>query len=187
MSAQQLLPPGLVDGNLEFFSHNGELKVLYNGIVQGFNELPLFAYGAIKKSMLAQPDVMERFVEEGVWQEVDQVYVFARCMFGGYNHEPDITAGGRLSAPDNFNCGCNGFCVLKDIVKHSMPVAHGYLTPREIEIVKLLAGGLMGKQIAAALGISEFTVDKHKHNIFCKTGLSCNVELAVWATNNHLI
>jgi DNA-binding NarL/FixJ family response regulator len=39
------------------------------------------------------------------------------------------------------------------------------LTPRELQIVRLLADGLRNKEIAQALDISEGTVKIHLHNI----------------------
>ena len=43
---------------------------------------------------------------------------------------------------------------------------HGLLTPRQLEVLKLLSGGLSNKQIARALGIREGTVKIHLAAIF---------------------
>ena len=42
------------------------------------------------------------------------------------------------------------------------------LTPREIQVIELVAQGMRNKEIAAALGISEETVQVHVKNIFAK-------------------
>jgi DNA-binding CsgD family transcriptional regulator len=42
------------------------------------------------------------------------------------------------------------------------------LSPREVEVLRLLAGGLTNRSIAAELGISERTVDRHVSNVFTK-------------------
>lgn len=44
------------------------------------------------------------------------------------------------------------------------------LTPREIEIARLIADGLMSKQIAAQIGCTEGTVNLHRSHIMNKTG-----------------
>jgi FixJ family two-component response regulator len=44
------------------------------------------------------------------------------------------------------------------------------LTPREKEVIVLVASGLMNKQIAAKLGVSEITVKVHRGNIMRKMG-----------------
>jgi FixJ family two-component response regulator len=45
---------------------------------------------------------------------------------------------------------------------------YGLLTPREREVLPLLAKGLLNKQAAAALGITEYTVQIHRGNIMRK-------------------
>jgi len=42
------------------------------------------------------------------------------------------------------------------------------LTPRELEIVKMIAGDMLTKQIASNLGISKHTVDSHRKNLLAK-------------------
>jgi DNA-binding CsgD family transcriptional regulator len=46
------------------------------------------------------------------------------------------------------------------------------LSPREFEIVRMIAHGLPNKAIAAALSISEWTVGTHLRRIFAKFGVS---------------
>jgi DNA-binding NarL/FixJ family response regulator len=48
------------------------------------------------------------------------------------------------------------------------PVEAGPLTEREVQVLKLLAGGLANKQIALQLGISEHTVKFHVSSIYTK-------------------
>ncbi|HET9521287.1 MAG TPA: LuxR C-terminal-related transcriptional regulator, partial [Candidatus Limnocylindrales bacterium] len=42
------------------------------------------------------------------------------------------------------------------------------LSPREVEVLRLLAGGRTNRAIASELGISERTVDRHVSNVFTK-------------------
>jgi FixJ family two-component response regulator len=42
------------------------------------------------------------------------------------------------------------------------------LTPREQEVMGLVTAGLMNKQIAAKLGVSEITVKVHRGNVMRK-------------------
>ena len=51
------------------------------------------------------------------------------------------------------------------------------LTPREQEVIKLVTAGLMNKQIAARLDISEITVKVHRANAMRKIGTSSLAEL----------
>lgn len=61
------------------------------------------------------------------------------------------------------------------------------LTPREIEIVRMVARGLRNRVIAEQLFISEGTVKIHLHNIYQKLDVSGRLELAVQARSRGLI
>jgi DNA-binding NarL/FixJ family response regulator len=60
------------------------------------------------------------------------------------------------------------------------------LTPREIEIVSVVAAGLSNKEIAQTLKIADDTVKHHMRNIFDKTGVSTRLELTLFAFNQKL-
>jgi DNA-binding NarL/FixJ family response regulator len=61
------------------------------------------------------------------------------------------------------------------------------LTPRETEIVKLIAESYSTRQIAEALVISEKTVDRHRTNILEKLGMHDRVELVRYAIRRGLV
>ena len=46
------------------------------------------------------------------------------------------------------------------------------ITPREQEVLKLLAKGITYSEIAAQLGVTDETVKKHLKNIYRKMGVS---------------
>jgi DNA-binding NarL/FixJ family response regulator len=58
------------------------------------------------------------------------------------------------------------------------------LTPREEQVVALIAASLSNRDIARELALSEHTVKKYIFHIFDKLGLSSRVELAVYAINH---
>jgi len=61
------------------------------------------------------------------------------------------------------------------------------LTPREIEIVKLVAEGFKNREIAEELFISIKTVEKHRSNLMAKLNLKGAAELAKLAMEKGLI
>jgi DNA-binding NarL/FixJ family response regulator len=61
------------------------------------------------------------------------------------------------------------------------------LTPRELEVLKLIAEAYTSKQIADALFISVKTVDRHRQNILDKLGMRDRVELTRYAIRRGLI
>jgi len=58
------------------------------------------------------------------------------------------------------------------------------LTPREEQVVALVAEGLGNRQIAIELNLSEHTVKKYLFRIFEKLGISTRVELVLYAMNH---
>ena len=58
------------------------------------------------------------------------------------------------------------------------------LTPREEQVVALVAEGLGNRQIARELNLSEHTIKKYLFRIFEKLGVSSRVELVLYAVNN---
>jgi DNA-binding NarL/FixJ family response regulator len=71
--------------------------------------------------------------------------------------------------------------------RQELPVREDPLTPREQEVVKLVAEGYTNKQIAEALVISEKTVERHRANILDKLGMRDRVELTRYAIRQGLI
>ena len=61
------------------------------------------------------------------------------------------------------------------------------LSPREREVVTLLANGLANKQIAFRLGISEKTVKTHLTNVFQRIGVTDRTQAALWAQRHGLV
>ena len=61
------------------------------------------------------------------------------------------------------------------------------LTPRELEIVRLVVGGYANKEIAEKLSIGENTVKSHMTHIFNKLGASSRIELALFAAHHRLL
>ena len=61
------------------------------------------------------------------------------------------------------------------------------LTPREAEVLGLLALGYMNPEIADRLVLSVRTVETHRANIQRKTGLSTRAELIAYAIEHNLV
>ncbi len=61
------------------------------------------------------------------------------------------------------------------------------LTKRELEVLRLLTRGLLNKEIADQLSISEKTVKNHVSNIFKKMGVSDRTQAAVYAIKDKVV
>jgi DNA-binding NarL/FixJ family response regulator len=67
------------------------------------------------------------------------------------------------------------------------PASGSGLTPREREIVKLIAEGHSGRQVAAILGISAKTVETHRTNVMRKLDVHSVTDLVRYAIRNNLV
>jgi DNA-binding NarL/FixJ family response regulator len=61
------------------------------------------------------------------------------------------------------------------------------LSPRELEVVKLIAEGFTSEEIAEQLFISKKTVDRHRANVLEKLGMRNRVELTRYAIRRGLV
>jgi two-component system, NarL family, response regulator NreC len=61
------------------------------------------------------------------------------------------------------------------------------LTPRELEVLKMIAEGNSVKEIAHQLGLSVKTVDSHKFNLMRKLDIHNKVQLVIYAIQNQIL
>ena len=61
------------------------------------------------------------------------------------------------------------------------------LTERELAVLRLVMAGLHNREVAARLGISTRTVDRHCDNIYAKLGVSSRTEAVVRAISTKLL
>ena len=75
----------------------------------------------------------------------------------------------------------NAFAALPPAVPHSQ------LTPRECEVIALVARGMTNKRMAVVLGISEHTVRNHLCSIYQKLNLKNRLQVAVYSVTHGLV
>jgi DNA-binding NarL/FixJ family response regulator len=96
-----------------------------------------------------------------------------------------VAEGERFLTPKVSEIVLHGF--LKTKSQHqSGERAGARTTPREIEIIRLLAGGKTNKEIATLLGIAVRTVETHRSRIMLKLGVHSLAELIHYAMRNGL-
>jgi DNA-binding NarL/FixJ family response regulator len=77
--------------------------------------------------------------------------------------------------------------LVRDYVDRGAEEQPDILTPRELEVLKLIAEAHTSKEIAEQLVISVKTVERHRQNILDKLGLRDRVELTRYAIRRGLI
>jgi DNA-binding NarL/FixJ family response regulator len=92
-----------------------------------------------------------------------------------------VAAGGRfLSA--TVDAG-----EMQDWIDRGEDRPHDPLTPREMDVVKLIAEAYTNRQIAEILKVSEKTVESHRGNVLAKLGMRDRVELVRYAIRRGLV
>ncbi len=72
------------------------------------------------------------------------------------------------------------------LTRRTSPGDHG-LTQRELQVLRLVAGGNSNREIATELVISERTVARHVQNIFAKLRVSSRAAASVFASEHELL
>jgi DNA-binding NarL/FixJ family response regulator len=63
----------------------------------------------------------------------------------------------------------------------------GGLSPREVEVLRLVAAGLSNSDIAIELAVADKTVARHLSNIFTKLGVGSRTAAAAFAYQHDLV
>jgi DNA-binding NarL/FixJ family response regulator len=91
-------------------------------------------------------------------------------------------AGGRTFLSDDAQR-----TLMDEWLEHGSPEPDDRLTPRELEVVKLIAEAFTNRQIAETLKLSEKTVESHRANVLSKLGMRDRVELVRYAIRRGLV
>ena len=71
--------------------------------------------------------------------------------------------------------------------EHRIGAPADALTPRELDVLRLLAKGNTNRQIALLLGLSMRTIENYRGNLKAKLGLDSRVELVNYAEEHQLL
>lgn len=106
----------------------------------------------------------------------------------GCNEEEIIDAVKATAKGEKFFCTkVLDYLLEKSFSKEEENCAPTPLSPREIEIVRLVAQGLIAKEIAGQLNLSTHTVYTHRKNIMKKLKLNTSSELVLYAVNHGIV
>jgi DNA-binding NarL/FixJ family response regulator len=112
-------------------------------------------------------------------------YLLKDCAFEELTHAINaVLSGGKYLSPEI--AGIVVELSLEHWAEHGPPVL-SVLSPREIEVAKLMTGGKSTSQIASALRLSKKTIESHRRRIFKKLGVHSAAELTLWAVREGLV
>lgn len=127
-----------------------------------------------------------------LWLELDLPYEMAEarlllatvCRALGDGDTADLELRAARSTFERLG-SADGLRRVDDLLRAG-PVPPGGLTPRQREVLRLVAVGKTNREIATQLVISEHTVSRHLDNIFAKLDVSTRAAAAAFAHTHHL-
>lgn len=180
------IPAGIMIGDTrtEMFGCRETKRVfaLSNGKTITFEELNPTKRALIFEKLLSDEAAVQDLKELTQSEAIEH---FAFCIYGAADHEPDFCEDGKLKDADNFIC--SNACKCLKWSSKNITIDGNKLTPREIEIVTLLASDKPDKQIADELEITESTLNTHKKNLFEKFNVYSKSGLITKAITNKII
>jgi DNA-binding CsgD family transcriptional regulator len=110
---------------------------------------------------------------------------FIKCNWGNDDEKKDIDENGNFNF-EHVRCPLRGGdCIWENTICH--PVDATDLTPREIDVLKLIATGYTNKEIAERLTIALKTVESHRENLYLKLAIHKSTQLVEYAHKHNLI
>jgi DNA-binding CsgD family transcriptional regulator len=128
-----------------------------------------------------------------VWQRIEAPYAAARvrvligqaCRALGDEDGADLEIDAARSIFERL--GAAPDLARIDSLTKGIPSGHTYgLTPRELQVLRLIATGETNKAVANKLSLSEKTVDRHVSNIFAKLDVSSRAAATAFAYQHRL-
>ena len=187
LPVEQRIPSGLIGQEAEIFYHLVDVYALYKGCCIVFSEWPEELLVLLEEDMAKHPLAIQALIDLGVEDRLAMLWQYARCRFGSFDGRPDIDEAGNLQHTEYWDCGFRGECPHEGKLCSSIKVANGILTPREIDVIRLVADDLMNKEIADRLFISEKTVPVHLQNILRKIAGKRKGDIIKFAINHNII
>lgn len=181
-----IIPPGLVDQNIELFFSDGNLLATHAGSVKQISDLPIDFLDAAKQKMNETPSTILALEFSGYVLENSQIEKFLECQFGSFDYSPDFASGIFLE-PEYHDCGSRGICPMEGIVCSFLKVNGQIITPFEIEIIKLLSTEDTLPVIAEKLEVSINNLEDKKKVLFRKFNVLSRARLVAECYNRQIL
>ena len=182
-----MIPEFLKESNSEIIAQDGEPFLIKVEL------LPFEAWPAKVKLLIQARLDMDKPAQIaldmlGIVDEQQRIKKFAYCRNGGFDNRADFTENGEHNA-EYFDCPLRSKCQAKvqKMLCRCFPAPHGILTPREIELIKLICDDLSDKLIADQLGIVYDTAKNHRRNIEQKIGAYSKSGVVRFAYENGIV
>ena len=160
-------------------------------VILDYNQPELFSLSTVAKVKKQAPETHILVIssdndKKNIYRVLEQgVHSFLTKTCG---EEEILDAVKATAKGDKFFCTkIIDYLLEKSFAREEESCAPSPLSPREIEILQLIAKGLIAKEIAGQLNLSPHTVYTHRKNIMKKLNLNTSSELVLYAVNNGMV
>lgn len=182
-----MIPDYLRPDHTEIIAHEGEPYLVVTKLMT-FDEWPAKVKLQIQDQLESDKAAMVAMDILGITDESLRIKKFAYCRNGGFDCKSDYTPAGEHNA-EYFDCPNRANCDAKvqKMLCHCLPAPNGVLSPREIEVIKLICDDLSDKLIADKMGIAFDTAKNHRRNIEQKIGAYSKSGVVRFAFENGIV
>ena len=181
------LYPGMNDSSIEFFSVEGEVKVISNRKIKDFTETPFAIIQLLKEEIEADKKLKMALLDWHPNSEFARIEQFAKCRFGGLDFKPDIQHN-NLQEGEYWNCPIRNNCPNNGVVCNHPKYNDIPLTSDDIKLMQLLSTNLTNEHIAFQMQKAFGSYHKLKQSLYEKLGgIQTKQEVALIAKSLNLI
>lgn len=172
----QAFPAGFFGSNVEIFTTGDKNYAKIDGNQVEFSDWPDWLKAELLFRLKSDPKAVKGLMLLGIYDEADQIWQFARCRRGGLDRHPDFVDG-QLVGSECWDCGIQGKCKAEGLLCTNLQMPAGHITPREMQVWKLVVTGLLDKEIADRLNMAPTTVPQHVRKLSEKCGVRNRADL----------
>jgi len=178
------IPEPLKAVNDEFISIDDKLYLINVELIP-FNKVDVNLKNSLNDK-LAKDNIANIALDTlGIFEPSARLEKYVQCNYGGFDNQADLTSNSQNT--EYFDCGDRGHCPGEGKLCKALKVKNGVLTPREIDIIRLIGKDKMDKEIADILGITKNTATTHRQNITRKLGGLTKAGIAAFAIKKNII
>lgn len=180
-----MIPAGLTDMNIEFFAKDGDLFSIQDGKTYRYPEMPHAHTQFLIDRLVEDPSGQKTMIGIPVDQKLK---IYGVCRFGACNHIPDSSENGECQDhQEYYDCGIRKRCPFEGKRCKEILTENGILTSHQVQIMILVAKGLLNKEIADVMEISESTVANHIASISVKINGRNRVDIAMYVKERGIV
>jgi len=181
----QDLPGGVLGTDIEIFTTGDKVFAIINGCTVEFSLWPESLVNLLHEDLAVNPKAIQALISLGIDAEAEMLWQYARCRFGSFDGRPDLQDG-KFLYTEYWNCGIRGNCPVEGKLCCSMKMPGGIITPREIQVWRLIGKGFLDKEIADKLGISVLTVPQYVRSLCSKCQVRNRADLVRLAVKYNI-